>query len=119
MKLVPAWFPGAGWKRTGERWAKALADFRRIPWEASKKILVSSIFLSSLKTSDLEFIYLFSCVQSASHAPLSFVSLAVPDMQSKGLLDEKEESVLTDIAGVSFQAGVETVRTFQLSFVLQ
>ena len=40
MKFIPAWFPGAGWKRKANHWRKAGECFVRMPWDTVKEQLV-------------------------------------------------------------------------------
>ena len=40
MKFIPAWFPGAGWKRKAQYWCKAGESLVHIPWNRVKKQLV-------------------------------------------------------------------------------
>ncbi|KAJ3560891.1 hypothetical protein NP233_g10541 [Leucocoprinus birnbaumii] len=36
MKYIPAWFPGAGWKRQGLAWARVVDQFVNNPWDYVK-----------------------------------------------------------------------------------
>ena len=40
MKLIPAWFPGAGWRRKANYWRKFGEYFSQMPWDTVKKQLV-------------------------------------------------------------------------------
>ena len=40
MKFIPAWFPGAGWKRKANHWRKVGEYFSRMPWDTVKEQLV-------------------------------------------------------------------------------
>ena len=40
MKFIPAWFPGAGWKRKANYWRKLGEYFSRGPWDTVKEQLV-------------------------------------------------------------------------------
>ena len=41
MKFIPAWFPGAGWKRKANYWRKLGAYFVNMPWNTVKEQLVA------------------------------------------------------------------------------
>lgn len=40
MKFIPAWFPGAGWKRKAIYWRKLGEYFSHVPWNTVKEQLV-------------------------------------------------------------------------------
>lgn len=40
LKRVPAWFPGAGWKRTGEIFKQTLNDMADVPFRFVKEQMV-------------------------------------------------------------------------------
>jgi len=40
MKFIPAWFPGAGWKRKAKYWRKVGESLVHIPWNRVKEQLV-------------------------------------------------------------------------------
>ena len=41
MKFIPAWFPGAGWKRKANYWRKVGEYFVNTPWNTVKEQLVA------------------------------------------------------------------------------
>jgi len=45
MKHIPAWFPGAGWKRKANSWRELGEYFARTPWITVKERLVGYISL--------------------------------------------------------------------------
>ena len=45
MRFIPAWFPGAGWKRKANYWRKVGEYFSRTPWDTVKEQLVWYISL--------------------------------------------------------------------------
>ena len=45
MKYIPAWFPGAGWKRKANYWRKLGECFVHMPWNIVKEQLVGYISL--------------------------------------------------------------------------
>ena len=40
MRFIPAWFPGAGWKKKAEYWRKISGQFVHWPWDRVKEQLV-------------------------------------------------------------------------------
>ena len=56
MKFVPAWFPGAGWKRKGQYWRNAGECFVHVPWNRVKEQLVWYLF-SWITFSELSLIF--------------------------------------------------------------
>jgi len=40
MKFIPAWFPGAGWKKKAEYWREISEQFVHWPWNRVKEQLV-------------------------------------------------------------------------------
>ena len=45
MKFIPAWFPGAGWKRKANYWRNLGEYFANTPWNTVKEQLVWYILL--------------------------------------------------------------------------
>jgi len=45
MKYIPAWFPGAGWKRKANYWRKLGECLVHMPWNIVKEQLVGYISL--------------------------------------------------------------------------
>jgi hypothetical protein len=41
LKHVPAWFPGAGWKRTADRFRQTLTNMTDVPYRFVKEQMVS------------------------------------------------------------------------------
>jgi hypothetical protein len=40
LRYVPAWFPGAGWKRTGELFKQTLSDMAEVPFRFVQEQMV-------------------------------------------------------------------------------
>lgn len=47
MKFVPAWFPGAGFKRKAQDWKRNLEDVAGLPYNFVKERMSSGIFEAS------------------------------------------------------------------------
>ena len=43
LKYVPAWFPGAGWKRTAERFRRTLTNMTDVPYRFVQEQIVGSL----------------------------------------------------------------------------
>ena len=43
LKYVPAWFPGAGWKRTAARFRQTLIDMTDVPYRFVQEQMVGSL----------------------------------------------------------------------------
>jgi hypothetical protein len=43
MKSIPAWFPGAGWKKKANFWRKISHIFANSPWDEVKKQMVRDL----------------------------------------------------------------------------
>jgi len=43
LKYVPVWFPGAGWKRTAERFRRTLTNMTDVPYRFVQEQIVGSL----------------------------------------------------------------------------
>ncbi|KAF7327105.1 Cytochrome P450 [Mycena kentingensis (nom. inval.)] len=86
LKHVPAWFPGAGFKRQALAWRGITNDVRKVPFEAAKDKIAAG-------TADYSFVY--SGLHAAEHG-------GSPAEQAE------HEELLSQVAATIFPAGAHT-----------
>ncbi|KAK7460408.1 hypothetical protein VKT23_009129 [Stygiomarasmius scandens] len=91
LKYIPAWAPGAGFKRKAVTWAKYVSDMNHHPWQNLKSSITNGTIVSSLATDALG----------------SFSSEI-----------EEMEPVIQHVCAVSFVAGADTTVALVLSSIL-
>ncbi|KAJ3563987.1 hypothetical protein NP233_g8587 [Leucocoprinus birnbaumii] len=95
MKYIPSWFPGAGWKKTGEYFAELNQLVSRKPFEFVKERMADGTAIPSV------------------------ASALINDLPAEGSPNrEEEERVARNVAAVSYLAGEDTLASTFLSFVL-
>lgn len=87
VRYLPAWFPGAGFKRTAVHWAQTLTDMVEGPHQYVKQQMVSCLYLTGIKI----FIPPCRCQEPRNHPLLpaclkSLISLLQMNMRLNGLL---------------------------------
>ncbi|KAF7328084.1 hypothetical protein MKEN_00389700 [Mycena kentingensis (nom. inval.)] len=86
LKHVPAWFPGAGFKRQAQEWAKMTGNVRKVPFEAAKARIASG---------KAEYSFVYSGLHAAENR-------RTPEEQ------EAHELIVSEVAAVIFPAGAHT-----------
>ncbi|KAK1224825.1 hypothetical protein PQX77_012236 [Marasmius sp. AFHP31] len=94
LKHVPAWFPGAGFKRKAREWSKMYIEMNVLPFEIVKKQMESGT------------------------APPSFVSNGLAELYENPNGCGYTEQDLMYTAGSMYEAGTDTTYTALLSFIL-
>ncbi|THU98263.1 cytochrome P450 [Dendrothele bispora CBS 962.96] len=94
LKHVPAWFPGAGFKRSAKVWGGYFQDLVDQPWNWTREAMEEGTALPSF------------CTQSAERHEIT------PGENSK------MEQVIKNCAAFAYSAGTETTVSSILSFIL-
>ncbi|KAF8642415.1 hypothetical protein AX16_009680 [Volvariella volvacea WC 439] len=92
LKHIPAWFPGAGFKRKAKEWRKASRGMVDEPFSLARKDFYAGTASKSLVTDEME--------RQITAATCG------------------EEDVIKNVAATSFAAGADTVVSALLSFLL-
>jgi cytochrome P450 len=114
VKYVPAWLPGAGFKRYAAQMALLQREMRDRPVELTQTQMVRVFAIT-----DVDFIYLraHSCVlsQAAGTAPISMVQRMLDE---DGSSDPEMYQAIKDVAGIVYLAGLDTTVATVVSFFL-
>ncbi|KAF8588182.1 cytochrome P450 [Ramaria rubella] len=94
LKHVPAWMPGAGFKRQAEIWRKSTFDMFDVPFRVVKDALASD-----------------------SETPCVLTSM-LKELSNEKNVPEREELVIQNVAAVSYAGGAGTLVGALLSFML-
>ncbi|KAF8971478.1 cytochrome P450 [Flammula alnicola] len=94
LKHVPAWVPGAGFKRKAGIWSKGAWDLRNIPFDAVKKSMADGL------------------------AEQSFVYDNLEKIKAENTINPEEEEIVKNCAGIIYLAGSDTTSSLLLAWVL-
>ncbi|KAJ3516368.1 hypothetical protein NLJ89_g1159 [Agrocybe chaxingu] len=94
LKYIPAWPPGAGFKRMAEDSVKSSHSLRDIPFNNVKQEIANGTAESSFVSSNLE------------------------KLKNRGALDVTEEEVIKNCAGLVYLAGSDTTASLLLTWML-
>ncbi|KAL0066756.1 hypothetical protein AAF712_006147 [Marasmius tenuissimus] len=94
LKHVPAWFPGAGFKRKAREWNRIYAEMNTLPFGIAKKQMENGA------------------------APPSFVSNRLMKLYEGSNECGYTEQEVMNTAGSMYSAGTDTSRTALISFIL-
>ena len=111
LKHVPAWFPGAGWKRTGEIFKQTLHDMADVPFRFVQEQMVRC--LSIFRRREAVQIYLF-LLQAAGTAVPSYTS----ELLDKNDLDPETEWNIKWSAASLYAGGGDATVSFLHTFFL-
>lgn len=101
VKYVPAWVPGAGFKKKAAIWKKAVLSMRDLPFRTVQKALVSWTMDRCPPTTN------YHTSQANGTASPCFVSHLMSDLDSKEDVDDEIE-VIKGCAGLAY-AGMSLV----------
>ncbi|KAJ3524602.1 hypothetical protein NM688_g8533 [Phlebia brevispora] len=93
LKYVPAWFPGAGFKKQAAEWRQNVSDMVTLPFSAAKSAMANGTASSSV------------------------VSSLISDL-NVGKNDKDTESIIQQVAGAAYAAGSDTALSVLATFVL-
>lgn len=93
LRHVPAWFPGAGFRRKAREWKKLTAEMVDMPYSAAQEAMMNG------------------------NASSCFVTNVTKQLEISGIHKE-EYQVLRNCAGLGFAAGVQTTSNSLLSLFL-
>ncbi|THU78086.1 cytochrome P450 [Dendrothele bispora CBS 962.96] len=105
LKYVPAWFPGASFKRKANAWAPAVSDLLNKPWERLKPLIKSGTAIPCFVTRNLERFDLVS-------------SLDVDSDKTRTNTDPNMEEVVKNCAAVAYFGGSDTTVSMLMSSIL-
>ncbi|KAF9468079.1 cytochrome P450 [Collybia nuda] len=94
LKHIPAWFPGANFKKQANLGAISAGKMRDMPFESLKQSIADGTAVSC------------------------FVSENLEALKDKEILPENEEDVVKNCAGVAYLAGSDTTASVVVSFML-
>ncbi|KAJ7357266.1 cytochrome P450 [Mycena albidolilacea] len=94
LKYVPAWLPGAGFKRKAKVWAKSSLALRDVPFESVKASMATGTATPSFSADNL--------------AKLNKSASSPPSL----------EEVVKNCAGIAYLAGSDTTIAFLLTWIL-
>ncbi|KAK7460409.1 hypothetical protein VKT23_009130 [Stygiomarasmius scandens] len=88
LKYIPAWVPGAGFKRKAVTWAKYVSDMNHHPWQNLRSSITNGTIVSSIATDAL------------------------------GNFSEEMEPIIQHVCAVSYVAGADSTVALVLSSIL-
>ncbi|KIJ31421.1 hypothetical protein M422DRAFT_185980, partial [Sphaerobolus stellatus SS14] len=94
MKYIPAWVPGAVFKRKGLEWAKCISDMNELPFQATKAAMLQGTADGCFVTSHLEHL------RTLKEGPAD------------------QEEVIKNTAGAVFAGGSDTTANTMTTFIL-
>ncbi|PPQ92712.1 hypothetical protein CVT25_014019 [Psilocybe cyanescens] len=94
LKHIPAWFPGATFKKNAEIWARDTLKLRDIPFENLKKAIAEGTAEQSYACDNLE------------------------KLTVDGVIDPAEEEIIRNCAGIMYLAGSDTSASLVHSWLL-
>ncbi|THU92611.1 cytochrome P450, partial [Dendrothele bispora CBS 962.96] len=101
LKYMPAWFPGASFKRKANTWAPMVSNLINAPWKRVKSSMLNGTALPCFATNNLEKFNLVS----------SF------DIKNNNL-DQGMEEVIKNCSGAAYFAGTDTTLSLIMSSIL-
>ncbi|THU81036.1 cytochrome P450 [Dendrothele bispora CBS 962.96] len=101
LKYMPAWFPGASFKRKANTWAPMVSNLINAPWKGVKSSMVNGTALPCFATNNLEKFNLVS----------SF------DIKNNNL-DQGMEEVIKNCSGAAYFGGTDTTLSLIMSSIL-
>ncbi|THU84630.1 cytochrome P450 [Dendrothele bispora CBS 962.96] len=104
LKYVPAWFPGASFKRKANVWAPAVAEVINAPWEKLKASVASGTALSCFATKNLE--------------KFNLMTIFDTDLVETDEVDLDMEKVIKNCAGIAYFAGLDTTKALIMTSIL-
>ena len=100
LKYIPAWFPGAGFRRKARKWSAEVRQMVERPYAVAKKKFVCYCQLEK---------WALLCSEQKEGKSLN------PSFVSQSLEKLKDELTVKDVAAAMYAAGSDTVRAFQMS----
>ncbi|KAF5331764.1 hypothetical protein D9758_016634 [Tetrapyrgos nigripes] len=111
LRYVPAWFPGAHFKRKATRWSRYTSELVNKPWNQLRASISSGTAISCFGTKCLEKV---DFTFNAADATGDISDLGTSKTES----DTKMEEVIRDCAGTAYVAGSDTSVSLILISVL-
>ncbi|KAF5366012.1 hypothetical protein D9758_006591 [Tetrapyrgos nigripes] len=111
LRYVPAWFPGAHFKRKAVHWAQSTSELVNKPWNQLRASISSGTAISCFGTKCLQKLNL---TLNAADATEDTSDLGM----SKAASDTKMEEVIRNCAGTAYMAGADTSVSLILISVL-
>ncbi|KAK1224157.1 hypothetical protein PQX77_012962 [Marasmius sp. AFHP31] len=115
LKHVPAWFPGASFKRKAKEWKSSVMKLRDEPWGWVQRAIVSQF--TTLQNSQIQTL-LTLLTQEEGTADPSFCTQMMERFSIESSEDSVMENVIKNCATSTFAAGADTTATALISFIL-